>query len=105
MIPVLSGRLIRVEEVLAAIAGDCYMPKRAAAAYLGMSCRKLEGLRGIERYRIGGMIYFRRSVLDDFMRAHAEVNEQKQTRPAAGLRRILEAARKRALAEEKNDQG
>jgi hypothetical protein len=101
VIPELSGKLVRVEDVLAAIAGDCYLPKRAAARYLGMSCRKLEGLHLIERYRIGGMLYFRRSVLDDFMRAHTEMRGQEHA-PATGLRQILEAARKRALAQEKN---
>ncbi len=99
MIAELSGKLIRIEDVIAVIAGDCYMPKRAAAKYLGMSCRKLEGLRGIERYRVGGKLYFRRSILDEYMQAHAEIKEQEQARKADGLRNILLMAKKHALAE------
>jgi hypothetical protein len=100
MHPEISGRLIRVEEVLAILLGDCYLPRRAAAQYLGMSPRKLEGL-GIERYRVGGMLYFRRSVLDRFMKEHAE---RTVARPAltVGLRGVLVAAKRRALADEKN---
>ena len=95
--------VIPVDEILAYVAGDAYLPKRAAARYLGMSPRKLEGLQGIERYRVGGMLYFRRSLLDRFMQAHAETKEVKLA-PVGGLRGLLQAAKKRALAEEKNVQ-
>ena len=81
--------------------GDAYLPKRSAAKYLGMSPRKLEGLHGIERYRVGGMLYFKRSILDKFMSAHAEVMEAKPE-ATGGIRDLLKAAKKRALAEEKN---
>jgi hypothetical protein len=101
MIPDFSRRFVKVEDAFPAIAEDCYMPKRAAAKYLGMSCRKLEGLHGIERYRIGGMIYFRRSILDEFMRAHVEIMQPKHE--PTQIRRILETAKKHALADQKND--
>lgn len=94
--------VVPVSEVLAFLAGDSYLPKRAAAKYLGMSPRKLEGLPGIERYRVGGMLYFRRSALDRFMQAHSETKEAK-AEPADGLRGLLQAAKKRALAEEKKN--
>ncbi len=99
----LCRSVIPVDEVLAYLAGDAYLPKRAAARYLGMSPRKLEGLREIERYRVGGMLYFRRSILDRYMQAHAETKEVKPE-PAGGLHGLLQAAKKRALAEEKNTQ-
>ena len=102
MSPDLAGRLIRIEDVLAALAGDCYLPRRAAARYLGMSPRKVEGL-AFERYRVGGMVYFRRSVLDRFMQAHAETTAS-TTETTGGLRSLLQQARRRALAEEKNTQ-
>ena len=101
MNPEISGKLIHVEEVLALLVGDSYLPKRAAAKYLGMSTRKLEGLHVIERYRVGGMLYFKRSALDRFMSAHAEKTEAK-AESAGGIRDLLKAAKKRALAEEKN---
>ncbi|MBZ5498567.1 MAG: helix-turn-helix domain-containing protein [Acidobacteriia bacterium] len=101
MSPELSGKLIHVEEVVALLMGDAYLPKRSAAKYLGMSPRKLEGLREIERYRVGGMLYFRRSILDKFMERHAETREATPA-PVGGLRGLLQAAKKRALAEEKN---
>ncbi len=98
---VISGKFIKIEDVMSFLVGDFYLPKRAAAKYLGMSPRKLEGLNGIERYRVGGMLYFKRSTLDKFMSAHAEIREVKPE-PAGGIRDLLKAAKKRALAEEKN---
>jgi excisionase family DNA binding protein len=73
VIPELSGKLIHVEDVIAALASDYYMPKRAAAQYLGMSLRTLQSQLGqMPHYRRGGKILFKRSELDRWMQLYRE---------------------------------
>jgi hypothetical protein len=98
----LSGKLIRIEEVLAFVVGDCYLGKREAAAFLSVSVRTLEGLQGLRRYRLNKAVRYRRRELDAWMQAHAEAARQ-PVEKRGGLRKTMEASKRRALAEETND--
>jgi hypothetical protein len=95
--------LVPVSEVVAYIASDCYLDKRASAVYLSVSVRTLEGLPELRRYRIGKGVRYRRSELDAWMARHAE-EPRRPAEKAGGLRGLLDQAKKRALEEEKNQQ-
>jgi hypothetical protein len=98
----LSG-LINIDEVLPYLLSDCYLSKRAAAGYISISVRTLEGLPNLRRYRVGKVVRYRRSELDAWMKAHVEA-PGKKIEKLSGLRGLLTQAKKRALEQEADNQ-
>jgi hypothetical protein len=94
---ILAG-VVTVAELLAYAAADCYFTRRQAARYCAMSLRKLDRCR-VERYRVGGMVYYRKSRLDAFMVAHRE--QQTPGAELGSLRSLIADAKRKALKGEK----
>ena len=79
--------MISVDEVLRYLEQDCYLPLRDAAAYVGMSPRKLSELLPAQlRFRVSGKkILVRKSELVAFMERYRE-------RPQSDLAQIVDDA-------------
>jgi hypothetical protein len=64
--------VVRVDEVMRYLDSDCFMPKKPAAEFCGVSVRTLEGWP-LTKYRPGGKCLYRKSELVRFMEAHREL--------------------------------
>lgn len=68
-----TNTVVPVTEIMSYLRQDGYLDKVAAAEYLGVSVRTLEGwMDRLPRYRPGGKSLFRKSELDAFMERHRE---------------------------------
>ena len=88
---------VSVQEVLAYLDRDRYMPKSEAAAYLGISVSNIEKqLVSLPHFRVGAKVLFRKSELDRWMEKHRE-------KPAdVDLDRIADEALRAILGPRKN---
>ncbi len=88
-----------MQEILAYLDRDRYMPKAEASGYLGISVSNIEKLlESIPRFRVGAKVLFRKSELDRWKEKHRE-------KPAdLDLDRIAEEAIRAVLGPRKNNQ-
>jgi len=91
--------VVRLCDVLPLLDADRHIGKREAAAFLGMSVRKIEGLLAdIPHFRVGGQVLFRKSELIAWMNRHREHTS------AADLARLADDVIREVLGRKKNSQ-
>ena len=88
---------VSVQEILAYLDRDRYMPKSEASTYLGISVSNIEKqLVSLPHFRVGAKVLFRKSDLDRWMEKHRE-------KPADfDLDRITDEALRAVLGPRKN---
>ena len=67
----LSG-VVSVSEIVAYMTADRYLSLKEASEYLSISPRTLRDRDDIPRYRVGKMLRFKKSELDEWMFKHRE---------------------------------
>ncbi len=67
----LSG-VVSVSEIVAYMTADRYLSLKEASEYTGFSGRTLRDQDDLPRYRVGKMLRFKKSELDEWMLKHRE---------------------------------
>ncbi len=68
--PLIFEGTVRLSEVIAYLAEDGFLPRRAAARFCGVSWRTLESQTDLPAYRVGRKIVYRKSELVAWVCAH-----------------------------------
>ncbi len=68
----IEERLITVREVLSYLETDRFMDLKEASEYLSISTRTLRDQDDLPRYRVGKLLRFKKSELDEWMLKHRE---------------------------------